>query len=68
LVIKYINTHLGPIKYSNIFDFYYNLIYNHIIIKYAGKDFKATRIPDIRTRVLKYGYDYVAKVMAEVLI
>jgi len=38
-----------------------------MIIRYANKDLEATRIPDIRTRVLGYGYDYVAKVMAKVL-
>jgi len=67
LIIKYINTHLGLIKYSNILDFYYDLIRDYVIIRYAGKDFKATRIPDMRIRVLGYGYNYVAEVMAEVL-
>jgi len=49
-------------------DFYHDLTRNYIIIRHAGKDLKATRIPDIRIRVLKYGYDYVAEIMAEVLI
>jgi len=49
-------------------DFYYDLTRDYMIIRHAGKDLKATRIPDIRTRVLGYGYDYVAEVMAEVLI
>jgi len=48
-------------------DSYYDLTRNHMIIRYAGKNLKATRIPDIRTRVLRYGYDYVIKVMAKVL-
>jgi len=32
-------------------------------IRYAGKNLKATRIPDIRTRILRYDYDYVVKVL-----
>jgi len=39
-----------------------------MIIKHANKDFKATRIPDIRIRVLRYDYNYVVKIMAKVLI
>jgi len=45
----------------------HDLTRDHVTIRHAGKDFKATRISDIRTRVLGYGYDYVAKVIAEVL-
>jgi len=67
LVIRYTNTHLDLIKYSNILDFYYDLIRNHVIIRHTGKNLKATRIPDMRTRVLRYNYNYVAEVMAEVL-
>jgi len=68
LAIGHTNTHLGPIKHSNILDFYYDLIRDYIIIKYTGKDFKVTRIPDIRIRVLRYNYDYMAKIMAKILI
>jgi len=39
-----------------------------MIIRYTGKDFEITRIFDIRTRVLGYGYDYVAEVITKVLI
>jgi len=39
-----------------------------MIIKYTGKNLKTTRIFDIRTRVLGYDYDYVAKVMVKILI
>jgi len=39
-----------------------------MIIRYTNKNFKATRIPDMRIRVLGYGYDYVVKVIAEMLI
>jgi len=67
LVIKHINTHLGFIKYSNIFDFYYDLIRDYITIRYTGKNLKTTRIPDIRIRILRYGYNYITKVMAKVL-
>jgi len=63
LIIKYINTHFGPIKYSNMLDFCYDLIRDYVIIRYAGKNLKVTRIPDMRTRVLGYNYDYVAKVL-----
>jgi len=49
-------------------DFCYDLTRNHIIIRYTGKNLKVTRIPDIRTRVLGYNYNYVIKVMAKVLI
>jgi len=48
-------------------DFYYDLIRDHIIIRHAGKNLKATRIPDMRTRVLGYDYDYVVKIIAKVL-
>jgi len=68
LAIKYINTHLGLIKYSNILDFYYDLIRDHVIIRHTGKNLKTTRIPDIRTRVLGHDYDYVTKVMIKILI
>jgi len=39
-----------------------------MIIKHAGKNLKVTRIPDMRTHVLKYNYDYVTEGMAKVLI
>jgi len=68
LAIGHTDTHLGLIKYSNIFDFCHDLTRDHVIIRHTGKNFKATRIPDMRTRVLRYNYDYVAKVMAKVLI
>jgi len=67
LIIKYTDTHLDFIKYSNIFDSYYDLIRDYITIKYTGKNLKVTRIPDIRTRVLRYNYNYVTKIMAKVL-
>jgi len=51
-----------------MFDFCYDLTRDYVIIRHASKDFEATRIPDMRIRVLEYGYDYVAKVIAEVLI
>jgi len=68
LVIGHTNTHLDPIKHSNIFDFCHDLTRDHMIIKHANKNLKVTRIPDIRTRVLGYNYNYMIKVMAEVLI
>jgi len=68
LIIKYVDTHFGFIKYSNIFNFYYDLIRDHVTTRHADKNFKITRIPDMRTRVLGYGYDYVIKVIAKVLI
>jgi len=68
LAIKYINTHLGPIKHSNIFDFYHNLTRDHITIKYTGKNLKVTRIPDIQIRVSGHNYDYVIKIMVKILI
>jgi len=34
-----------------MFDSYYDLTRDHVTIKYTGKNLKATRIPDIRTRV-----------------
>jgi len=68
LAIKYIDTHLDPIKYLNMFDFCYDLTRDHMIIKYTGKNLEITRIFDIRTRVLGYNYNYVIKVMAKVLI
>jgi len=49
-------------------DFYYDLIRDHITIRYTGKNLKVTRIPDIRIRVLEYNYDYVAEVITKVLI
>jgi len=45
----------------------YNLTRDHITIRHANKDFKATRIPDMRTRVLEHGYDYVTKVITKIL-
>jgi len=68
LVIEYINTYLDFIKYSNMLDFCYDLTRDHVIIRYAGKNLKVTRIPDIRIRVLGYNYNYVTKVMTEILI
>jgi len=68
LVIRYINTYLDFIKYSNMLDFCYDLTRDHGIIKYAGKNFRVTRIPDMRIRVLGYNYNYVVKVMTEILI
>jgi len=47
LTIGYTDTHLGPIKYSNMLNFYHDLIRDHIIIKYINKNFKVTRIFDI---------------------
>jgi len=38
-----------------------------MIIRYTGKNLEVTRILDMRIRVLGYGYDYVAKIIAEVL-
>jgi len=49
-------------------DFCYDLTRDHVIIRHTGKDLKATRIPDIRIRVLGYSYDYVVKVITKVLI
>jgi len=68
LAIGHTNTHLGPIKYSNMLDSCHDLIRDYIIIRYAGKNLKATRILNIRTRVLGYNYDYVVEVMTKVLI
>jgi len=51
-----------------MFDFCHNLTRDHVIIKYTNKNFKVTRIPDIRTRVLKYNYNYMIKIMAKILI
>jgi len=68
LAIRHTDTHLGPTKHSNMLDSCHDLIRDHIIIRHAGKNLKATRIPNIQIRVLGYGYDYVAKVMVEVLI
>jgi len=68
LAIRYTDTHLGPIKYSNIFDFCHDLTRDHVIIRHTGKNLKVTRIPDIRTRVLGYNYDYVIKIIIKVLI
>jgi len=68
LAIGHTNTYLGPIKHSNIFDFYHDLTRDHVIIKYTGKNLKVTRILDIRIRVLGYNYNYVAKVIIKVLI
>jgi len=48
-------------------DSYHDLTRDYIIIRHAGKDLKTTRIPDIRTRVLRHGYDYVAEVIIKVL-
>jgi len=67
LAIGHTDTHLGPIKHSNMLDSCHDLTRDHVIIRHAGKDLEATRIPDMRIRVIGYGYDYVAKVMAEVL-
>jgi len=67
LAIRHTDTHLGPIKHSNMLDSCYDLTRNYVITRYAGKNLEATRIPDMRTRVSEYGYDYVAEVMAEVL-
>jgi len=49
-------------------DFCHDLIRDYIIIKYAGKNFKVTRIPDIRTRVLGHNYNYMIKIMIKMLI
>jgi len=68
LTIKHIDTHFDPIKHSNMFDSYHDLTRDHIIIRYANKNFKTTRIPDIRIRVLKYNYDYIIKIIVKVLI
>jgi len=68
LAIGHTDTHLGFIKHLNMFDFCHDLTRDHITIKHAGKNLEATRIPDIRIRVLGYDYDYVVKVMAKVLI
>jgi len=68
LAIGHADTHLGPTKHSNMLDSCHDLTRDHVIIRHAGKNLEATRIPDMRTRVLGYGYDYVVKVMAEVLI
>jgi len=67
LTIRHIDTHLGSIKYSNIFNFCHDLIRDHIIIRHAGKNLEVTRIFDIRIRVLKYDYNYVAKIIAKIL-
>jgi len=67
LTIGYTNTHLGPIKYSNMLDFCYDLTRDYIIIRYAGKNLEVTRILDIRIRVLGYNYDYVIKVIVKVM-
>jgi len=67
LAIGHVNTHLDPIKHLNMLDFYHDLTRDHIITKHADKNLKITRIFDIRTRVLRYNYDYVIKIMAEVL-
>jgi len=66
LVIKYTDTHFGLIKHSNMLDFYYDLTRDHITIKHTGKNLKITRIFDIRIRVLKYSYDYMAKIIAKI--
>jgi len=68
LVIKYTNTQLGFIKYSNIFDFCYDLIRDYVIIKYTGKNLEVIYIFDMRIRVLRYSYDYVTKIIAKILI
>jgi len=49
-------------------DFCYDLTRDYMIIKYTGKDFEVTRIPDMRIRVLGYDYNYVIKIMAKILI
>jgi len=68
LAIGHTDTYLDSIKHSNMFDFCYDLTRDYIIIKYTGKNLDATRIFNIRTRILGYNYDYMAKIMAEVLI
>jgi len=68
LAIGHTDTHLGPIKHSNMFDSCHDLIRDYIIIRYAGKDLKVTGIFDIRTRILGYNYDYVAEVITKILI
>jgi len=67
LTIGHVDTHLDFTKHSNMLDFCHDLTRDHVITKHAGKDLKATRILDMRTRVLGHDYDYVVKVMAEVL-
>jgi len=67
LIIKYTDTYLDFIKYSNIFDSYYDLTRDYMIIRHANKNFKITRILDIRTRVLEYNYDYVIKIITKML-
>jgi len=67
LAIGHTDTHLDPIKHSNMLDSCHDLTRDHVTTRYAGKDLEVTRIPDIRTRVSGYGYDYVAEVMTEVL-
>jgi len=67
LAIKHTNTHLGLIKHSNILDFCYDLTRDYIIIRHTGKNLKATRIPDIRIRVLGYDYDYIAEIIIKIL-
>jgi len=46
-----------------MFDFYYNLTRDYMFIKYTGKNFKITRIPDIRICILGYNYNYVIKIV-----
>jgi len=51
-----------------MFDFCYNLTRDYMIIKYISKNLEVTRIFDIQIRILKYGYDYVVKIIVKVLI